>query len=65
MTDQCPNCGELLVQANIGHGEIDVYCENCHWPDDVLDAPLACVVCGGDSVGVCGDTMRCEDHWID
>ena len=61
----CPNCGELLVHANLGDGTIDTYCEDCHWPDDCLPAPPNCVICGSPSVGACGDQMRCEEHWID
>jgi len=30
----CPNCMALLVHANLGNGEVDVYCEDCGWPDE-------------------------------
>lgn len=64
MKNTCPNCGKLLVHANLGNGVVDTYCEDCGWPDECLPAPPPCVVCGKYGVGVCGDTWRCEDHWL-
>jgi hypothetical protein len=64
MKKYCPQCGELLVHANLGN-RVDVYCEDCHWPDDNLPPAPPCVICKRDGVGICGDTWRCEDHWSD
>jgi hypothetical protein len=61
----CPCCGEILVHANIGDGTVDIYCEECGWPDECLDPNPACVICGQPGVGICADTWRCEDHWLD
>jgi hypothetical protein len=34
--ENCPNCNATTVAANIGDGTIDVYCEECCWPDEFL-----------------------------
>lgn len=33
---KCPVCGEILIEANIGDGTVDVYCEECGYPDEEL-----------------------------
>lgn len=30
----CPQCGDPIIQTNLGGGRIDDYCENCGWPDE-------------------------------
>lgn len=30
----CPNCRSNMIHANIGHGLVDSYCEECGWPDE-------------------------------
>lgn len=59
----CPQCQELLVHTNLGGGVVDVYCEECGYPDENMPEPPKCTVCGARGVGVCGETWRCEDHW--
>lgn len=34
LVEICPQCGESTVQANLGDGKVDVYCEECGWPDE-------------------------------
>lgn len=60
----CPACEARLVHTNIGNGKMDTYCEECGWPDEVREPNPKCVICKEDGVGICGDTWRCEDHWI-
>ena len=31
---KCPQCGESIVQTNLGNGQTDDYCEDCGWPDE-------------------------------
>ena len=31
---KCPQCGESIVQTNLGNGQTDDYCEECGWPDE-------------------------------
>ena len=59
----CPQCQETLVHANIGNGKVDVYCEDCGYPDENREPTPECVICKQPGVGTCGDTWRCEDHW--
>ena len=61
----CPQCGEPLIFTNLGNGTIDVFCEECGWPDDNLPPNPQCVICHEPGVGICGSTWRCEKHWID
>ena len=61
--NDCPNCGEALVHANLGDGTVDIYCEECGWPDECLPAPPPCVICGAAGVGVVDNTHRCEACW--
>lgn len=35
--DNCPVCGEILIFVNIGNGIVDIYCEECGWPDEDFD----------------------------
>ena len=28
---KCPQCGESIVQTNLGNGQTDDYCEECGW----------------------------------
>lgn len=30
----CPQCGDPVIQTNLGNGKTDDYCENCGWPDE-------------------------------
>lgn len=32
--DTCPQCGDQIIQTNLGGGHSDDYCENCGWPDE-------------------------------
>lgn len=32
---ECPECKADLVEVNIGDGTIDVYCEECGYPDEI------------------------------
>lgn len=32
----CPVCGEILIEANLGGGTVDIYCEECGYPDEEL-----------------------------
>jgi len=59
----CPECGSRLVFARMMDG-MDIYCEDCGWPEECLPEAPACVVCKRPGVGTCGDQWRCEDHWI-
>lgn len=40
----CPCCGELLVYANLGDGAVDVYCEDCGWPDEDRESEEECAM---------------------
>ena len=31
---KCPQCGEPIIQTNLGGGKTDDYCEDCGWPDE-------------------------------
>jgi len=31
---KCPQCGDPIIQTNLGGGKADDYCENCGWPDE-------------------------------
>jgi predicted RNA-binding Zn-ribbon protein involved in translation (DUF1610 family) len=31
---KCPQCGDPIIQTNLGGGKTDDYCENCGWPDE-------------------------------
>ena len=35
---KCPQCGESIVQTNLGNGQTDDYCEECGWPDENREA---------------------------
>ena len=35
---KCPQCGEAIVQTNLGNGQTDDYCEECGWPDENREA---------------------------
>ena len=35
---KCPQCGESIVQTNLGNGQTDYYCEECGWPDENREA---------------------------
>ena len=35
---KCPQCGESIVQTNLGDGKTDDYCEECGWPDENREA---------------------------
>lgn len=59
----CPQCQESLIQANLGGGKVDVYCEECGWPDENREPNPNCVTCGEPGVGICGEQWRCEKHW--
>ncbi len=59
----CPECHAALIFANTLDGQ-DVYCEECGWPDECLPENPPCVICKRPAVGECGDTWRCEDHWV-
>jgi len=63
MKKNCPSCGELLVHANLGNGDIDTYCEECGWPDECREPNPSCTICEQPGVGICGETWRCEEHW--
>lgn len=30
----CPQCDAHTVDANLGDGTVDTYCEECGWPDE-------------------------------
>jgi len=59
----CPECGARLIHANIGDGTMDIYCEECGWPEEILPPNPSCTVCGEPGVGICGFQWRCEEHW--
>jgi len=65
MKSNCPSCGESLIHTNTGAVVIDVYCENCGWPDEWREENPICVICHNPGVGICNGTWRCEDHWIE
>ncbi len=32
--EKCPQCGESVIQTNLGHGQTDDHCEECGWPEE-------------------------------
>lgn len=59
----CPQCQETLIQVNLQQGGMDVYCENCGWPDENRPPNPNCGICGKPGVGICNTHWRCEAHW--
>jgi hypothetical protein len=69
-TQTCPQCGVPTVQANLGGGKTDVYCEECGWPDENLPehAPCDCIcfACLTASHNGGDDDCACDDMpWFD
>jgi hypothetical protein len=63
--DTCPHCGSALVHVSVcgDPQNVDTYCEDCGWPDELLPLAPPCAVCGVAGIGEIDGSWYCEDHW--
>lgn len=68
LVEVCPQCGASTVQANLGNGKTDVYCEECGWPDEDFGTPdCRCFNCATAAHNGGDDDCACDEAgpWFD
>lgn len=63
---KCPQCGEAVIQTNLGGGKTDDYCEECGWPDEDRRHPADPVKCLQQGYRLLrrGDITRATDEFL-